>query len=225
MQGGEGRERALKADAPKCFKPISFKILLIQPSGKFTAIIINSYLNDNKITCWQEISHARACRRTAFCPGPGTLCKVQGCSFAQTTWGREMLTALSLSRYPQTQQIFYNFWGMWVCVGGWVFIKVRSSLQLFHLFLLIQMLNTQKKKKKRKEEKRFISLCNFCANSWHNKVIAKCGISNSIILKLPFWFSRIIWSTICGRKKSASQKYFNIQTAFYTGNISRELLV
>lgn len=40
----------------------------------FTDIIINSYLNDNKITCWQEISHARTCRCVPFCPGPGTLC-------------------------------------------------------------------------------------------------------------------------------------------------------
>lgn len=39
----------------------------------FTNIIINTYLNDNKITCWQEISHARTCRCVPFCPGPGTL--------------------------------------------------------------------------------------------------------------------------------------------------------
>lgn len=48
--------------------------LAIRPSAMFTDIIINSYLNGNKITCWQEISHARTCRCTAFCPGPGTLC-------------------------------------------------------------------------------------------------------------------------------------------------------
>lgn len=40
----------------------------------FTDIIINSYLNDNKITCWQEISHARTCRCMPFCPGCRTPC-------------------------------------------------------------------------------------------------------------------------------------------------------
>jgi len=38
-----------------------------------------------------------------------------------------------------------------VCVGGGVFINVRSSPQLFHLFLLDQMLNAQKEKKKKKD--------------------------------------------------------------------------
>lgn len=37
-----------------------------------------------------------------------------------------------------------------VCRGG-VFINVRSSPQLFHLFLLDQMLNAQKGKKKKKD--------------------------------------------------------------------------
>lgn len=36
--------------------------------------------------------------------------KVQGCSFAQTTWGSKMLTALNLSRYPpNSTYLFLTF--------------------------------------------------------------------------------------------------------------------
>ena len=108
------------------------------------------------------------------------VCKVQGCSFAQTTWGSEMLTALSLSRYPQIQQIFYNFGGYkCVCVWGGCIYKCRILFPSDFIFFV--RLNIENPKKKA-----YFSLYNFCTNSWHNKVTAKFSIGNNIILRLPF---------------------------------------
>lgn len=55
-------------------------------------MIIKS-LADRKLVMQGQQMHCRL-------PRPYyTVCKVQGCSFAQTAWGSEILTDLSLSKY------------------------------------------------------------------------------------------------------------------------------
>lgn len=91
-------------------------------------------------------------------PGPwNSVCKVQGCSFAQTTWGSEMLTALSLSRYPQTQQIFLTFGDVCVCVGGCIYKCQVLSPVISSFFVRPNVEHPKGKTKKKKDASVYVT--------------------------------------------------------------------